>query len=94
MSIARQFLTLVLSASPPEAGSTFPKSITVTATPRNAAHVVVSRSVTWQVSDPLVASVTPLSDRVARITALTPGECNVTATVDGVTSTPLHIVSH
>lgn len=70
--------TVVVTGAPPvlEMGS----SVTLGATPKDAAGNTLSRAVTWSTSDPAVVAITV--DGVA--TALTPGRsATITATVEG-----------
>jgi uncharacterized protein YjdB len=59
-------------------------TLQLTATPRDAAgNPLAGRTITWQSSAPLVASV----DGSGRVTALVPGEATITATSEGKSGT-------
>lgn len=58
-----------------------------TAVAKNALRAVITgKTVTWNTSDPSVATVVPTSPTTARVTAVGPGTANITAVVDGITS--------
>jgi uncharacterized protein YjdB len=60
----------------------------LTATPRNAAGAPLSgRTVTWQSSNPIVATVTQTGPTTARVTAHAEGNAVITATSEGVNGT-------